>query len=213
MTTPPHRRVGVATGVGVACRANAQFQLRTQGTRVARSLSVKSALLTWLVLGSAAVNATPDGIRVYTSPEDRQITEGETIIDGNPGDVYATVLDYTKWPQIFPEIEKVEVTSQKGVDARVTLISRGDHHDNVHFHNQPAARMVWFEDTGGHADVWVEIMFIPGKDDGTTRVHTRLYANVKGFASLVVGDGDVKKQREARVTSDLVQLRAYFRRR
>jgi hypothetical protein len=120
------------------------------------------------------------------------------------------VLDYKRWPELFGNIARVEVTSQQGVDARVTLIAPDGHRDNVHVHNQPQARMIWFEDTNGRAEVWVETMFIPGEQPGTTRIHTRLFAEVKGVASLVVSDGQVRAMRQARVTADLVHLRSYF---
>ena len=48
---------------------------------------------------------------------------------------------------------------------------------------------------------------------GTTRVHTRLYANLHGLASLVVGESDVRKMREQKIEKQLVQIRDYFRRR
>ena len=167
------------------------------------------------VLGcSAPVAAAPPGVKVYRSPSDDKVTEGETIISGDPSDVYATVLDYNRWTEIFPDVAKVEITQKNGVDARVTLIGPDGHRDNLHFHNQPAARMVWFEDTGngGHAEVWAAIMFVPGAEANTTRVHTRLYADVKGVASLVVSDGTVRQQREQKVAKDLVHIRGYFQR-
>jgi hypothetical protein len=168
-----------------------------------------------LVLGcSAPVVAAPPGVRVYPSPSDDKVTEGETIVSGDAADIYATVLDYNRWTEIFPDVAKVEITQKNGVDARVTLIGPDGHRDNLHFHNQPAARMLWFEDTGngGHAEVWAEIMFVPGGEPNTTRVHTRLYADVKGVASLVVSDGTVKQQREQKITKDLVHIRGYFQR-
>ena len=166
-----------------------------------------------LALAAAPVWATP-GVRVYQSPNDHAITEGETLIDGDAAAIYATVLDYAKWAEIFPDVEKVVITEHHGVDARVTLIGPNDHHDNLHFHNQPQARMIYFEDTGNaHAEVWAEIMFIPGDEAGTTRVHVRLFADVHGVASIVVSDSDVRRQREQRVEKQLTAFRNYFRRK
>jgi hypothetical protein len=149
---------------------------------------------------------------VYQSASDRSITEGETIVPGDAADIYAAMLDYRLWTQIFPDVAKVEITATRGVDARITLIGPDGHRDNLHFHNQPAARMVWFEDTGGHAEVWVETVFVPGTDPNTTRVHTRLFADVHGVASLVVGSQDVRRQREQKIQRDLVNIRRYFER-
>jgi hypothetical protein len=170
-----------------------------------------------LVLGCGgvdAVEAAPPGVRIYQSTTDRSITEGETVIPGDPAEIYARVLDYARWVDIFPNVAKVVITSQKGDDARVTLVKPDGNKDNLHFHNQPAARMLWFEDTGngGRAEVWAEIVFIPGTEPKTTRVHARLYAEVHGIASLVVGNGDVRKMREIKIESDLVAIRGYFQR-
>jgi hypothetical protein len=168
------------------------------------------ALLAACTGGGASVAAgePPPAVKVYQGP-DSSITEGDVTIPGDPATLYATVLDYKRWPDLFANIAKVEVTSQQGVDAMVTLIAPDGHRDNVHFHNQPQARMIWFEDTHGRADVWVETMFVPGDLPGTTRVHTRLYAEVKGVASLVVSDSQVKNMRQARVMADLAHLRKY----
>ena len=72
--------------------------------------------------------------------------------------------------------------------------------------------MIYFEDTGnnGRAEVWAEIMFVPGERAHTTRVHLRLYAEVKGLASLVVSGTSVRKQRETKAARDLAHIRAYF---
>ncbi len=162
-------------------------------------------------LGVAApVADSPSGMSVYQSAEDHAVTEGDLVIDGDPGELYNHVLDYSRWTDIFPDVAKVVVTQKEGVDARVTLIAPDGHRDNLHFHNQPAARMVWFEDTGGRATVWAEIMFVPGPSSGTTRIHTRLFAQVNGLVSLVVPDGNVRKMRETRIQRQLVHMREYF---
>ncbi|SRR5260221_723893 len=159
-----------------------------------------------------AAAGTP-GVKVYQS-SDQNMTEGDTTIDGEPADTYAICLDYAKWTDVFPDVAKVIVTDQHGVDAHVTLVAPTGHRDNLHFHNQPAARMIYFEDTGngGHADVWAEIMFVPGEQPRTTRVHIKLYAEVKGIASVVVSDSSVRKQRETKIERDLAHIRAYFHR-
>ncbi len=164
-------------------------------------------------IATAPVSAQTPAVRIWQG-SDPAITEGETVIDGDPADVYATVLDYAKWTDIFPDVAHVNVTSQQqGIDARVTLISPTGHRDNLHFHNQPAARLIFFEDTGngGRAEVWGEIVFIADQP-GTTRVHIRLYADVKGIATLVVSDGTVRKQRETKIERDLAHIHSYFRR-
>jgi len=177
-----------------------------------RPVLLAAAVATALVAGGPSAHAAP-GVRIYQSSADRSITEGETVIEGDPADVYAEVLDFSRWTVIFPDVLQVVITEQKGNDARVTLIGPNDHHDNLHFKNQPQARMIFFEDTGGHADVWAEIMFLPADQPHTTRVHTRLYADVHGVASLVVSGGDVRRMRELKIERDLVHIREYFKRR
>jgi hypothetical protein len=174
---------------------------------VVRSSSV---LVLACLAATPAVAGTP-GVKVWQST-DQAITEGETLLDGDAADIYATCLDYAKWVDIFPDVAKVVITSQHGVDARVTLISPSNHRDNLHFHNQPAARMIYFEDTGngGRAEVWAEIVFVPGEQAHTTRVHIRLYAEVHGLATLVVSDTSVRKERETKIERDLAHIRAYF---
>jgi len=104
----------------------------------------------------------------------------------------------------------VLVTQRQGVDARVTLVHAAGNRDNVHFRNRPAARTVWFEDTGGRAEVWAEITFAPGTRPGTSVVRSRIYADVHGVASLFVSDSKLRHLRQERIRNDLTQLRAYF---
>lgn len=171
-----------------------------------------SALVIACLVAAPAAAGTP-GVKVWQST-DQNLTEGETTLDGEPADLYNACLDYPKWTEIFPDVAKVVVTAQHGVDARVTLVAPNGHRDNLHFHNQPAARMIYFEDTGngGRAEVWAEIMFVPGEQARTTRLHIRLYAEVKGLATLVVSNSSVRKEREIKVEKDLAHIRAYFHR-
>ena len=170
-----------------------------------------------VLAGLTAAFATPalaaPGVRVYQNQSNASITEGETVVPGDPAIVYAVVEDYARWVDVFPDVAKVVVTWKQGTDAKVTLIKPDGNRDNLKFHQTPQARMVYFEDTGNeHADVWGEIVCAPGDQPGTTRIHTRLYADVHGLATLVVSDGDVKKAREQRVERDLAHVRGYFTR-
>jgi hypothetical protein len=180
---------------------------------VAALQSMRSMLVLAVLLGcgrSPALATPPPDVRVWESHDDSSITEGETTLDVDPDTAYAAASDYPRWSSMFPDIVQVDVTKQQGVDARVTLVHRAGNRDNVHFHNQPQARMVWFEDTGGRAEVWAEIVFAPGTAPGTTRVHSRLYADVHGIASLVVTSGKLRSLREQRIASDLSHLHSYF---
>jgi len=164
-----------------------------------------------ILLVTATANATPE-ISVSASATHDAITEGETTLSAEPEVAYAAVADYAQWSAMFPDIHQVIVTSRTAGDARVTLVHRDGNRDNLHFRNQPAARMVWFEDTGGRAEVWAELVFLPGDRPGTTRLHSRLYADVHGVASLFVSDRKLRTLREQRVRDDLTRLHAFFAR-
>jgi hypothetical protein len=163
-----------------------------------------------LVLGWSAAEAAPSEIRVSESRDDDQITEAFTTLTVDADDAYRAVTDYARWTTIFPDIHQVVVTQQAGVDARVTLVHTAGNRDNIHFRNRPAKRTVWFEDTGGRAEVWAEITFIPGKQAGTTVVHSRIYADVHGVASIFVSNSKLRHLRQERIVNDLTQLRTYF---
>jgi hypothetical protein len=175
----------------------------------------QTIVLAFVVACASAVapraQASPD-VRVFQNPDEGAITEGETVLAIDPDAAYRAVTDYARWAVMFPDVRRVVITSQSGGHDRVTFIHPDGNRDNVHFHNRPATRVVWFEDTGGRAEVWVEISFLPGAQPGTTRVHSRLYADVHGWASLFVSDGKIRSMREQRVRNDLSQLKAYFAR-
>jgi hypothetical protein len=185
----------------------------TWAVRILMRISHIVAALAWAVACTSATSplaASPSDVRVYPSSTETAITEGETVLAAEPDAVYRAVTDYPRWTTMFPNVRQVIITSQAGGHDRVTFVHPDGNRDNVHFHNVPAARMVWFEDTGGRAEVWVEILFLPGARPGTTRVHSRLYADVHGWASLFVTDGKLRSMREQRVREDLTHLRAYF---
>jgi len=182
------------------------------GMALARTGVMRSLIILGLTMASTAFAGT--GVTV-TQPADQAMTEGEVIVDGDPAALFAIAQDYTKWTEIMPDVAKVEIHDKKGVDAKVTLVAANGHRDNLHFHNQPQANLIYFEDTGngGRADVWGEIVFAPATEPAHTRIHIRLYAKVHGVATLVVSDREVREQREHKITSELTQMREYFRRR
>jgi len=160
------------------------------------------------LVGSAHADST---VKVWQANNNAAITEGETTLDGDASHLYATCLDYAKWTEIFPDIAKVVIAQQRGDEALVTLVAPGGHRDNLRFKRTPAARMIYFEDTGNsHAEVWAEIVFVPGATEHTTKLHIRLFADVKGVASWVVSDASVRQQREQKVQRQLAHVRAYF---
>lgn len=177
-----------------------------------KSILLAPALLlaVLLGLGGSASAENNKNIRIYPSQEDDAISEGETFVAAEPDAAYATAVDYARWTSMFPDIRHAVVTRQAGVDALVTFVYADGHRDNLHFHNRPMSRTVWFEDTGGRATVWAEITFTAGQQPGTTKVHTRIYADVHGVASWFVSDSKIRRMREQRILDDLSHIRSYF---
>jgi hypothetical protein len=171
-------------------------------------MSAKFVPLVVLIGCAGPAVVPPPGIQI-TAPADH-VTNGEVVLSVEPKDAYALLGDFTNWPTIFPDILRVSITSQDGDDALVTMIGPNDHHDNLHFHNRPQANTIWFEDTGGTAEVQLEIALVPGPTPGTTLARGRIYANVHGVASLVVTDAKVRNMSAQKLVSDLGALRSYF---
>jgi hypothetical protein len=177
-----------------------------------KSILLTPFLLLAVLLGvsTSASAEISQNIRIYPSQEDDAISEGDTLVAAEPDAAYATAVDYGRWTSMFPDIRNAVVTRQAGVDALVTFVYADGHRDNLHFHNRPMSRTVWFEDTGGRATVWAEITFTAGQQAGTTKVHTRIYADVHGVASWFVSDSKVRHMREQRIHDDLTHIRAFF---
>ena len=177
-------------------------------------LTVALAASAVALAARAAAAGTPAGVTV-TQGADSAMTEGDVTIDGDPAMVFAAAQNYQLWTELMPDVAKVEIHDQKGDDAHVTLVAPNGHRDNLHFHNTPQARLIFFEDTGNHgrADVWAEIVFAPAEQPSSTHIHIKLYAKIHGVASLVISENDVKLQRESKITAELTHMRDYFRRR
>ena len=158
----------------------------------------------------ASADPAIPAIRVYESPRFSEVTEGETTIAASPDDAYAIASNFSRWTQMFPDIRKVTVTQQVGRDDSLVSLDYADHRNNLHFHNQPAKRMVWFENTHSTAEMWASLVFTPGPTPGTSTVHARVYADVTGAAGLFVSEGKLRRGRVERITGDLTKLRTYF---
>jgi hypothetical protein len=195
------------------CLARRLLEAEPEAFVMRKSVLLAPFLTLACVLGASASSASAESspaIRIYQSQSDDAISEGETIIAAEPDAAYATAVDYARWTAMFPAIRNAIVTRQAGVDARVTFVYADGHRDNLHFHNRPGNRTLWFEDTGGRATVWAEISFTPGQQAGTTRVHTRIFADVNGVASWFVSDSKVRRMREQRILEDLTHIRTFF---
>jgi hypothetical protein len=162
----------------------------------------------WL---ATSVGASP-ALMIYESRRANAVTEGDVTIATDPETAYRTAIDYRQWVQIFPNVRQAIVTSRRGNEAHVTFVHDDGTRDRVHFRNRPASHTVWFEQLGGDADVWAEISFTPAGQNGT-HVHSRLYADVHGLASLMVNDREMRGLRQQQVREDLVHLQRFFARR
>ena len=79
---------------------------------------MRLVFVVWLAAGTAT--AAP-GVRVAQT-ENPAITVGDTVVRGDPAEVYATVLDYAKWTAIFPDVASVAGRAT-GSDERVRCAS------------------------------------------------------------------------------------------
>ncbi len=156
----------------------------------------------------SAVNP-PAGVDVYESTA-AHISEGDATIAAPPATVYAEVADFNRWPSIFTDVATTVITKLDGDDARVTFIKLDGNRDNLHFHNRPGEQTIWFEDTGGSAVVWAEIVLAPGPATGTTHAHARIFAELHGLTSLVVAGSKVRQMRQQRLADTLHDLQVHF---
>jgi hypothetical protein len=162
----------------------------------------------WLATTAGASPA----LMIYESGRASAVTEGDVTIATDPDTAYRTAIDYRQWVRIFPNVRQAIVTSQRGNEARVTFVHDDGTRDHVHFRNRPGAHTVWFEQLGGDADVWAEISFSPAGRN-RTHVHSRLYADARGIASLMVSDREMRGMRQQQVREDLLHLQHFFARR
>jgi hypothetical protein len=170
---------------------------------------LRSLMLTTLF--STTTRAAPATVSVYEGA--RETTEGDTILAIDPQTAFATLSDYARWPAIFSDMSRVKITARRGDEARVEIAHRDGTVCVLHFRNHPTTRTLWFEQLGGDAKVWAEISFSPDAEAGTTRVHSRVHANVSGFAGMFVSSGELSEQRQRLVRTNLAELKAYFARR
>jgi hypothetical protein len=168
---------------------------------------LRVAVLASLWLATTA-GASP-ALMIYESRRASAVTEGDVTIATDPETAYSTAVDYRQWARIFPNVRQAVVTSQRGDEADVTFIHDDGTRDRVHFRNRPCSHTVWFEQLGGDADVWAEITFTPAGRN-RTHVHSRLYADVHGLASLMVSDREMRGLRQQQVREDLVHLQRFF---
>ena len=147
--------------------------------------------------------------RIYES-RDAATTEGDATLSCDPDTAYRTAIDYERWSRIFPDVRQAVVTNRRGNEAEVTFVHADGTRDHLHFRNHPATRTVWFEQVGGPADIHAEIAFLAGARPGVTRVHSRLYADVHGFAAVLVSDEEIRAARQQQIRHKLMCLQAFF---
>jgi hypothetical protein len=170
-----------------------------------RAFSIASILM-----ATTSGAAPSSNLLIYESRRASATTEGDVVIATDPETAYRTATDYRRWASIFPSVREVIVRSCIGDDARVTFIHVDGTRDDLHFRNRPATHTVWFEQTNGDAQIHAEIAFLAGDQPSSTHVHSRLYADVHGLASLFVSDGELRSLRQQTVRQDLLDLRAFF---
>ncbi|HVK78675.1 MAG TPA: SRPBCC family protein [Kofleriaceae bacterium] len=174
---------------------------------------IPSLVLAVAIVGAGCTAAADDfkpSPAVRLRAVKRTVTEGTVIVAGRPDDIYAALTDYTQWTAIFPNLRTVTIRSVTADTAVIETVSHKDKRHTLTFRNDPARRIVRFQERGGRVDATAEITLRPGPRAGFTLVTARLDADVTGAAALFVGDGTVRRKREKKVAGDLAKLRAYF---
>ena len=165
-----------------------------------------------IVIVCALAATAHANVKVFESKQSC-VTEGDAVLATDPDTAFRAVTDYQRWGTMFRNVRQTILLKQNGDEAKVRFVHDDGSNDVLHFKNQPATRTMWFEQLGGDAEVKAEISFSPGVEPGTCLVHTKFYADVKGYKSWFVDDGDIRKQRQQQVRDDLSQLQAYFARK
>ena len=160
---------------------------------------------------AAADQPAPRSAAIQLRNPSTHVTEGELVVTAEPDVVYATLVDYAHWTNVFTYLNTVNITSQRGDRAEIVTISKKGNKSTLRFNNDRTKRLVRFDQLGGRADAKAQIAISPGKAAGTTVVQVRLDAQVSGPAGWFVSDSQVRAKREKKIAKDLGQLEAYFR--
>lgn len=159
---------------------------------------------------AAADKSPPRSAAIQLRNPSSNVTEGELVVPAEPDAVYATLVDYAHWTDVFTYLSTVTITSQRGDRAEIVTVSKKGNKSTLRFDNDRAKRIVRFEQLGGRADAKAEIALTSGKIGGTTVIRVRLDARVGGMAGWFVSDSKVRAKREKKISKDLGQLEAYF---
>ena len=160
----------------------------------------------------AALTST-QSISIFESRARGNTSEGDAILATDPDTAYAVAANVGGWAHIFPELRSAVVRERRADSIDVELVRRDGEVSRVRFRNRAAGRVVAFEQLGGNAEVSAELVFTPGERAGTTRVHSRVHADVHGLASAFVSGSELRSLRQQRIRESLGQLQAYFARR
>lgn len=172
-------------------------------------LGARAVIIACILASAAVATAASPRLYIYES-KTAATTEGDAMLATDPDTAFRIAIDYALWTQIFPDVTQAIVTSQHGADTRVTFVHHDGSRDQMHFRSQPATRTLWFEQIGGDAEVHGVIAFLAGDSPATTHVHSQLYADVHGMASLFVSGGEIRAMREKQMRDDLTSLQAFF---
>jgi hypothetical protein len=154
---------------------------------------------------SLATAAAPEPVQIVE--RSGHVSEAVVVVDASPAQVYALVTDYARWPAVFTDIESVAVERGGPRDGRVRFRSRAlEHRVTVQFDNTPD-RAIKFAGVagppGGRANGSYILEPIAG---GRTRVTARLYMHVVGVPGIFVGEGKVRRMRQAKLRADMTDV-------
>lgn len=163
-----------------------------------------------LVATLIATDASADSVQLTEKPD--HVTEGRTVIDAPPDQVYALVTSYASWQSFLSDVSDVRV-EQGGRDrARVRFKSRAIGYTVVLELANAPGRAISFRGIkgppGGRAHG--EYLFQPVDNGKRTSVVATLYLDVKGAAGLFVRDSEIRDKRRAKLRADLEDVARYF---
>jgi len=174
-------------------------------------MSPKFLSLATTITGAAlASDARAGQISLHNKPS--HITEATVVVDASPAQIYALVIDYSRWPTIFTDVASVHVERGGPRDGRVQFRSRIlDHEVTLQFDNDPD-RAIRFHGVDGPPGGRASGSYVLEPLDGgrRTKVVASLYLDVVGVPSLFVRDSALARMREDKLRADLTDAMRFL---
>ncbi|MEW5852667.1 MAG: SRPBCC family protein [Myxococcota bacterium] len=168
-------------------------------------------LTVMLLLGTTLAVASTSGARVWNAPRDADVSLGAVELAAPAEQVYATLTDYGRWPQVFQGIRSTTVVSGGRDDARVQFRSlRFERPYTMQFRNEPG-RLVRFAVVDGvmGSEIRARLKLVPVSTE-TTRLDVHLETELPSVLDLVLPERLVQEKRAGMLRTHLEDLRRFF---